>query len=119
MPTYEYKCERCAHRFEVKQSFTDRSKRRCPACKQPALRKVMHPAGIIFKGSGFYKTDSRSSDAKSAEKTDSVKVDSSKTDSSARESGKPDSNKSDTPRSDTPKTPSKPPAKSAATSSSD
>ena len=59
MPTYEYRCERCGHTVEVVQSFTDAPLTTCESCGG-ALRKVYAPVGIVFKGSGFYKTDSRS-----------------------------------------------------------
>ena len=58
MPTYEYECTRCAHAFEVFQSFDEKPRSRCPVCRGK-LRKVIHPVGIIFKGSGWYATDSR------------------------------------------------------------
>ncbi|HEU5144643.1 MAG TPA: FmdB family zinc ribbon protein [Dermatophilaceae bacterium] len=64
MPTYSYACTVCDHTFDVRQSFTDESLKDCPVCFDSSLRKVIHPVGISFKGSGFYKTDSRS--AKSA-----------------------------------------------------
>ena len=57
MPTYEYKCE-ADHEFEVFQSFTDKAIDTCPECGAPA-RKVYSNVGIVFKGSGFYKTDSQ------------------------------------------------------------
>ena len=60
MPTYEYACKSCGERLEVVQSFTDDPLTRCPACKKKQLRKVFGSIGITFKGSGFYKTDSRS-----------------------------------------------------------
>ncbi len=56
MPTYEYECESCHHRFELKQSFNDKPQAACPRCKKKS-RRVFHPAPIIFKGSGFYVTD--------------------------------------------------------------
>ena len=59
MPTYQYACTACDHRFEAVQSFTDASLTECPACSG-ALRKVFSSVGIVFKGSGFYRTDSRS-----------------------------------------------------------
>src|SRR5688500_10126675 len=60
MPTYEYACRECGHHFEVVQSFKDDPLTDCPTCSAAAaLRKVFHPIGISFKGSGFYKTDSR------------------------------------------------------------
>jgi putative FmdB family regulatory protein len=58
MPTYEYACTECGEQLEVVQSFTDDALTVCPACKGK-LRKVFSPVGVVFKGSGFYKTDSR------------------------------------------------------------
>lgn len=59
MPTYAYACTECDHRFEVVQSFSDDSLTVCPEC-QGRLRKVFNAVGIVFKGGGFYRTDSRS-----------------------------------------------------------
>lgn len=58
MPTYEYRCKDCDHQFEIVQAFTDDSLTECPECGG-SLRKVFGNVGISFKGSGFYKTDSR------------------------------------------------------------
>jgi len=58
MPTYEYACKECGEHVEVVQSFKDEPLTECPACAGP-LRKVFSPVGIVLKGSGFYKTDSR------------------------------------------------------------
>ena len=69
MPTYEYKCRDCGHQLEVVQSFTDDALTKCPSCRKKALRKVFSPVGIAFKGSVFYKTDSRSGNGKSASST--------------------------------------------------
>ena len=63
MPTYEYACKECGEHLQVQQSFSDPSLTECPACGGP-LRKVFGSIGIAFKGSGFYKTDSRSSNGK-------------------------------------------------------
>jgi putative FmdB family regulatory protein len=60
MPTYEYRCKDCGENLEVVQAFTDEALTECPYC-QGALKKVFNSVGISFKGSGFYKTDSRSS----------------------------------------------------------
>lgn len=60
MPTYEYVCTKCGEGLEAVQSFNDPPLTTCPTCKGK-LRKVFSAAGIVFKGSGFYKTDSRSS----------------------------------------------------------
>jgi putative FmdB family regulatory protein len=79
MPTYEYECLACKKRFERFQKFTDPAVTECPECAGQ-VRKVLFPAGIVFKGSGWYKTDSRpsvssdngsSSGAASETKTDS------------------------------------------------
>jgi putative FmdB family regulatory protein len=59
VPTYSYACQECGHAFDIRQSFTDDALTVCPHCGEPRLRKVIHPVGIAFKGSGFYKTDSR------------------------------------------------------------
>ncbi len=59
MPTYAYACTECDHRFEVVQSFSDDSLTVCPECGG-RLRKVFNAVGIVFKGGGFYRTDSRS-----------------------------------------------------------
>ena len=62
MPTYEYACNACGHRLEAVQSFTDDALTECPECGG-ALRKVYGAVGIVLKGSGFYKTDSRAASA--------------------------------------------------------
>lgn len=59
MPTYSYACTECAHRFDAVQSFSDDSLTVCPEC-QGRLRKVFSAVGVVFKGNGFYRTDSRS-----------------------------------------------------------
>lgn len=60
MPTYQYSCTDCGHFFEAVQSFSDDSLTVCPECGG-ALRKVFNAVGVVFKGSGFYRTDSRGS----------------------------------------------------------
>ena len=59
MPTYEYRCKACGHELEVVQAFTDDALTDCPSCTASELRKVFGSVGISFKGSGFYKNDSR------------------------------------------------------------
>src|SRR6266567_6682686 len=58
MPTYEYACRSCGHHFEARQSFSEAPLMTCPVC-QGELRRVFHPVGIVFKGSGWYVNDSR------------------------------------------------------------
>jgi putative FmdB family regulatory protein len=75
VPTYQYACTACDERLEAVQSFTDAPLTECPACGG-ALRKVFSAVGVVFKGSGFYKTDSRAkstSDSKPAEKASETK----------------------------------------------
>ncbi|MEJ6719573.1 MAG: putative FmdB family regulatory protein [Akkermansiaceae bacterium] len=70
MPNYDYKCEKCAHLFEVFQSMNDPKLTDCPqeGCDGPVKRLLGTGAGIIFKGSGFYQTDYRSESYKAGEK---------------------------------------------------
>jgi putative FmdB family regulatory protein len=58
MPIYDYLCDTCGHRFDVRQSFSADPVSDCTECGAP-VRRVLHPAGVIFKGSGWYITDSR------------------------------------------------------------
>ena len=59
MPTYEYRCANCGHQLEAVQSFSDAALTECPQCGEPALRKMFGNVGVVFKGSGFYRNDSR------------------------------------------------------------
>lgn len=70
MPTYQYACTNptCSNRFELVQSFTDPAASECPVCGSP-VRKVYGSVGVVFKGSGFYRTDSRASDKSASEKS--------------------------------------------------
>src|SRR5665213_2612154 len=71
LPTYEYHCDSCDQNFDVVQSFHDDALSACPTCGSP-VRKVFGNVGIVFKGSGFYKTDSRSGgSSKAATNSDS------------------------------------------------
>ncbi|HWM73146.1 MAG TPA: FmdB family zinc ribbon protein [Nocardioides sp.] len=62
MPTYQYSCNDCGHFFEIVQAFSDDSLSVCPEC-EGRLRKVFNAVGVVFKGSGFYRNDSRSQKA--------------------------------------------------------
>ena len=67
MPTYEYVCQKCEHRFERFQNITAKPVRKCPNCGKTSVQRLLSAgAGIIFKGSGFYATDYRSDSYKSA-----------------------------------------------------
>ncbi|MBE9373931.1 FmdB family transcriptional regulator [Saccharopolyspora sp. HNM0983] len=65
MPTYQYACTECDHRFETVQSFSEDSLTECPECTG-RLRKLFNAVGIVFKGSGFYRTDNRSGSSTSS-----------------------------------------------------
>ena len=66
MPTYEYLCRGCSHRFETWQKMTDEPLTICPECGG-TIRRVLFPAGVVFKGSGFYKTDHNNSSSVAGE----------------------------------------------------
>ena len=61
MPVYTYRCESCGVQFERQQSYTDAPLQVCPECRKKSLKKVISPVRVVFKGSGFYSTDNRSS----------------------------------------------------------
>ncbi|MEN3612030.1 FmdB family zinc ribbon protein [Plantactinospora sp. ZYX-F-223] len=86
MPTYQYACTECGHQLEAVQSFTDEPLTECPAC-EGRLRKLFNSVGIVFKGSGFYRTDSRSNGSEGAGSSTAAKSDSSKSDSTKTGSG--------------------------------
>jgi putative FmdB family regulatory protein len=71
MPTYDYVCDACDHRFELFQSITADPQRKCPECGKLKLRRLIGPgAAVIFKGSGFYQTDYRSESYKKSAKSE-------------------------------------------------
>ena len=117
MPTYQYACTDCDHRFDAVQAFSDASLTVCPECGGK-LRKVFSSVGIVFKGSGFYRTDSRagagstvakgesgsdssSSDSSSSATSDSGSSSEKKSESTAKSEKKSDS-KSSTPSKSSP-----------------
>jgi putative FmdB family regulatory protein len=71
LPTYEYSCAHCDKNFDVVQSFQDEPLSRCPTCDSP-VKKVFGNVGIVFKGSGFYKTDSRNGGSTKKDKESST-----------------------------------------------
>ena len=88
MPIYTYRCEACGVQFERHQSFTDIPLKTCPECRKKALKKVITPTKIIFKGSGFYATDhkSASGESSSAKKADKEEKESAPKESVTKES---------------------------------
>lgn len=72
MPTYDYVCDACGHKFELFQSMSDPVQKKCPKCKKVKLRRLFGTgAAVMFKGSGFYTTDYRSDSYKKAASADS------------------------------------------------
>lgn len=111
MPTYQYKCTDCGEPLEAHQSFSDAALTECPACGG-TLRKVYNAVGVVFKGSGFYRNDSRNaesstsstvnvSDSKSESNGDGSTSTESKSDSAGSSSGTSSGSSSDTSTSST------------------
>lgn len=94
MPTYEYACTRCATHIEVVQRFDDEPLTTCAVCGG-TLRKVFHPAGIVFRGSGFYATDSRKPAGTGDGASGAKEASGSAKDPGKKEPGKKDSVKKD------------------------
>ncbi|MGO4131193.1 FmdB family zinc ribbon protein [Janibacter sp. RAF20_2_2] len=82
MPTYAYACADCGHAFDIVQSFSDDALTTCPQC-QGRLRKQFNAVGVVFKGGGFYRNDSRSTSASSDSATSSSSSSDSSTGSTA------------------------------------
>ena len=87
MPTYDYKCSKCSHAWEVFQSIKADPVKKCPECKKNgAVRQISGGGGILFKGGGFYETDYRSEGYKKAAKAD---ADAAKPKSESKSDAKP------------------------------
>jgi putative FmdB family regulatory protein len=113
MPTYDYLCDACNHKFEAFESINAEPQKKCPACKKNKLRRLFGPgAGIVFKGSGFYQTDYRSDSYKTAAAADKPAAESSSSDSGSKSdkaaTPKPESKPSEPKSSGTSGTGSKP-----------
>ncbi|MCC3317296.1 FmdB family zinc ribbon protein [Nocardia africana] len=96
MPTYSYQCTQCGDKFDIVQSFSDDALTTCEKCNGK-LRKLFNSVGIVFKGSGFYRTDSRngsSSASEPAKSSESKSSDSSASSSSSSSSNSPSSSSS-------------------------
>jgi putative FmdB family regulatory protein len=115
VPTYQYACTACDHSFEQFQSFTDDALTVCPQC-QGRLRKVFNAVGVVFKGSGFYRTDSRS-DASSSAKGSSGGTDGSSAASAGDSAGKTSSTETSTTSTTSPTSPTKSASKTTSSSS--
>lgn len=89
MPTYEYKCKSCSRHFEFFQRITDQPKKMCPVCNTETLKRLLGTgAGVLFKGSGFYQTDYRSSSYKKAAEKEKPAAAQKSPDSSKKEAPK-------------------------------
>jgi putative FmdB family regulatory protein len=93
MPTYDYECDGCGHRFELFQPISEEPKKKCPQCKKSRLRRLFGTgAALMFKGSGFYQTDYRSESYKKAseaeKKSTSSDTPATKTESSGKSESK-------------------------------
>ncbi len=118
MPTYDYECDACGHKFELYQSIMAPVETKCPQCKKKKLRRLIGTgAAIVFKGSGFYQTDYRSdsykksasSDKKSSEATSGAQAEGSKSESKQKSESTP---KKESPKESKPSG-DKPPKKSS------
>ncbi len=91
MPTYDYSCDACEHKFEVFESITAEPQKKCPKCKKRKLRRLFGAgAGLVFKGSGFYQTDYRSEGYKQAAAADKpAETSSTSSDNGAKSDSKP------------------------------
>lgn len=93
MPTYAYACSQCSHRFDIYQSFTEDALTTCPECAQQSLRKVYSSVGVVFKGTGFYRNDSRSAETSTSpaakDESKSESKNESKSESSSSSEAKP------------------------------
>ena len=95
MPTYQYACTSCGHQLEAVQSFADEPLTECPAC-EGRLRKLFSGIGVVFKGSGFYRTDSRAGSASSDSSSSSSSGSSESSSSSPSKPAKPAESKPST-----------------------
>jgi putative FmdB family regulatory protein len=88
MPTYQYACTECRHAFEQVQSFSDDALTTCPECRGK-LRKLFNAVGVVFKGSGFYRTDSRGSSSASETASSTTTETKSETKTESKSESKP------------------------------
>jgi putative FmdB family regulatory protein len=110
MPTYEYVCRACSHRFETRQKMTDETLTTCPECGG-VIRRVLFPAGVVFKGSGFYKTDHNGSSSVASENGNADKSEKAEPDKAGKEGETKAASESSTETSSTKTSENKVPAK--------
>jgi putative FmdB family regulatory protein len=95
MPTYSYRCSACANEFDQFQKFTDDPLTDCPSCGG-SVRRVIHPVGVVFKGSGWYITDSRKSNGSESSSSDGPAKESDKSTTESKSDSKAASAKKET-----------------------
>ncbi|WP_461666019.1 FmdB family zinc ribbon protein [Gordonia sputi] len=117
MPTYSYACTECDNKFDIVQSFSDDSLTECPQCSG-RLRKLFNSVGIVFKGSGFYRTDSRSGSSSSETASSSSNSDGGSSSSEGSSSSSSSSDSSSSSGSSSSTSSSKSESKSSAAASS-
>lgn len=93
MPTYAYRCTECGHAFDIYQAFSDDPLTECPECGG-RVRKVLSPVGVVFKGSGFYRTDSRKEQGSSSSKSTTAGSSSGESSGASKDSGSASSGES-------------------------
>lgn len=96
MPTYQYQCADCGEALEIRQSFSDDALTECPTCGG-RLRKVFNAVGVVFKGSGFYRNDSRGADPSTASTSTSGESTPTSTDTKSTKPASTDSGSTSTP----------------------
>lgn len=96
MPTYQYQCADCGEALEIRQSFSDDALTECPTCGG-RLRKVFNAVGVVFKGSGFYRNDSRGADPSTSSTSTSSESTSTSTDTKSTKPASTDSGSTSTP----------------------
>ena len=101
MPTYDYECDACGHKFELFQNISEDPKKKCPECKKSKLRRLFGTgAAIMFKGSGFYQTDYRSESYKQAAEKDSKASSESASESKPSDAKTPETKSTDVKKTD-------------------
>src|SRR3990172_1887163 len=93
MPVYTYHCENCGHEFDKQQSYSEQALTVCPQCRKHGLHRVYKPAGVVFRGSGFYVTDKRSSATSSSNGKSKTTATKSETKTESKNEAKSDSSK--------------------------
>lgn len=109
MPTYDYECDACDHRFELFQQISADPIKKCPKCGKSKLRRLFGTgAALMFKGSGFYQTDYRSESYKKASEADKKSASSESSKSDSKSESKSDSSSTSSAKSESKSTESKP-----------